>query len=501
MDSRAAGFVISRPVVQFPLAGGSVNYSRRDFLAQIAAPAAAAAGPRPNVLFIVSDDLDCRIRCYGDPVAITPNLDRLAARGVRFDRAYCQYPLCNPTRSSVLSGMYPVTTGVLDNNTYLELDEGQRTLPEYFEQQGYAVTQMGKIFHGPNRGMRRGAAKPPQANQAWFTPEERARQQADDPSLWRRTHSPYRNLVIPNPQQYAWANVYGPLPAGDRGPDAPVADQAIDVLQMASGSAKPFFLAVGFVRPHVPLTAPKEFFDLYRAEAMPLPSDFDTEPRSIEGFPKDEFRQNADLFAGRAFTATEAREAMRAYYACMSYMDAQLGRVLDKLDQTGLSRNTIVVLWGDHGWHLSEKGMWAKGTLFEVSARGPVIIADPRRRTGGQVSRRVVQYLDLYPTLLDLCGLPQASWLEGTTLSPLLANPKAPWNRPAYTFQVRDWYLGRSVRNERWRYTEWDEGRRGSALFDHNTDPQEMRNLAQSTAHAAVVQEMSALLRKGPRMK
>lgn len=465
------------------------------------APALAGADARPNVLFVVSDDLDCRIRCYGDPVAITPNIDRLATRGVRFDRAYCQYPLCNPTRCSVLSGMYPVTTGVLDNNTYLVLEDEQKTLPEYFEAHGYSVTQFGKIFHGSNRGMRRGAAKPPQTNQAWFTPAERAQQQTQDPSYWSSTHSPYRNLVIPNPGQYAWANVYGPLKPDDRGPDAPVADKAIDVLKRASGDSKPFFLAVGFVRPHVPLTAPKEFFDLYQTDAMPVPPDFDTEPHSIEGFPQDEFRQNADLFAGRSFTVQEAREAMRAYYACTSYMDAQLGRLLDTLDQTGLSKNTIVVLWGDHGWHLSEKGMWAKGTLFEVSARGPVIIADPRRKSAGKVSARVVQYLDLYPTLVDLCRLPAPSWLEGTSLSPLLTNPAAAWDRPAYTFQARDWFLGRSVRNERWRYTEWDEGRRGAALFDHQNDPHEMRNLAQNPAHQQDVQKMRTLLRSGPKLR
>lgn len=476
--------------------------SRRNFLTQFAlAPALAAADSRPNVLFVVSDDLDCRIGCYGDPVAITPNIDRLAARGVRFDRAYCQYPLCNPTRSSVLSGMYPVTTGVLDNNTWLMLEGAQKTLPDYFEQHGYAVHQFGKIFHGANRGFHSGDATPQPKNQSWYTPAERAVQQAQDPSYWSRTHSPYRNLVIPNPGQYAWANVYGALPAGERGPDAPVADRAVEVLKNASGAGKPFFLAVGFVRPHVPLTAPKEFFDLYRTDAMPLPSDFDTEPRAIEGFPPDEFRQNADLFAGRPFTAQEAREAMRAYYACTSYMDAQLGRLLDTLDQTGLSRNTIVVLWGDHGWHLSEKGMWAKGTLFEVSARGPVILSDPRRSSAGKVSPRVIQYLDLYPTLTDLCRLPAAPWLEGTTLAPLLANPSAPWHRPAYTFQTRDWHLGRSVRNERWRYTEWDEGRRGAALFDHQTDPGEMRNLAQLPSHRATVRQMSALLHKGPPLR
>jgi uncharacterized sulfatase len=261
---------------------------------------------------------------------------------------------------------------------------------------------------------------------------------------------------------------------------------------------KPFFLAVGFLKPHVPLKAPKEYFDLYDPAAMPLPPDFDTGPRQLAGFPPDEFRQNIDLYAGRSFSVLEAREAMRAYYACTSYMDAQVGRLLDGLTQHGVDNNTIAVLWGDHGWHLSEKGMWAKGTLFEVSARGPLIISDPRKRTGGRASPRVVQYLDMYPTLVDLCGLPPASWLEGASLRPLLDNPDAPWDKPAYTVQTRNWFLGRTVRTERWRYTEWDEGRRGAALFDHQSDPYEMRNLAAAPEFKATVEELRGLLRRGP---
>lgn len=480
------------------------NCSRRDFL-RLAGLAASpflsgqgrpAQSQRPNVLFIISDDLDCRIRSYGDPIAITPNLDKLAARGVRFERAYCQYPLCNPTRSSVMSGRYPTTTGVLDNNTLLMLDSGHDTMDRYFGRHGYAVSQFGKIYHGPNKGRRRDDSKA-EKPQGWFTPEERAAQEKADPALWSRVHSPYRNLRLPEPRQYAWANVYGPTQPGDRGPDAPVADNAIAVLEQARNSDKPFFLAVGFVRPHVPLTAPKEFFDLYDPEAMPLPPDFDTEPRTLQGFPRDEFRENADLFAGRSFTAQEAREAMRAYYACVTYMDAQLGRVLAKLEETGLAQNTIIVFWGDHGWHLSEKGMWAKGTLFEASAHGPLFIVDPRRK-GGQPSPRVVEYLDIYPTLVDLCGLPALPTLEGKSLRPLLDDPRAAWNKPAYTVQVREWFIGRSVRNERWRYTEWDEGRRGAALFDHEKDPHEMRNVVNNPENAQVVRELSTLLRTGP---
>lgn len=470
--------------------------NRREFLLTGAAPLAAQNRPRPNVLFIIVDDLDCRIGSYGDPVARTPNIDRLAGRGVRFERAYCQYPLCNPTRSSVLSGRYPTSTGVLDNNTWLVLEQEQQILPRYFERNGYAAAEFGKIWHGPNRGFRRGEELPKLP--AWSTPADRARQQAEDPAYWDKVHTPYRNMRLPEPSNYAWANVYGPLPEGDPGVDAPIADKALASMQQMAGGGKPFFLSVGFHRPHVPLTAPKKYFDMFETAEMRLPPDFDTEPRAIRGVPGDEFRQNIDLFAARSFTALEAREAMRAYYACTTYMDEQVGRLLDKLSELRLNDNTIVCLWGDHGWHLSEKGMWAKGTLFETSARGPMIMADPRVSKEGQVSPRVVQYVDMYPTLVDLCGLPRAPWLEGASLRPLLENPRAEWSRPAYTVQTRNWFIGRSIRTERWRYTEWDEGRRGAALYDHSNDPHEMRNLAAEAAHASTAAGLRNQLRASP---
>lgn len=468
--------------------------NRRQFLASASALPLAAQNPaRPNVLFVIADDMDCRMGCYGDPVARTPNLDALAARGVRFHRAYCQYPLCNPTRSSVLSGRYPLSTGVLDNNTWLTLEAGQATLPRYFASQGYSTAEFGKIWHGPNRGFAPGDPLP--QNPAWSTAAGRERQQQDDPAYWETNATPYRNMRPPTPEQFAWANVYGPLPEGDAGVDAPIADQAIAEMRRMGAAARPFFLSVGFHRPHVPLTAPKKYFDMFSVDEMRLPPDFDTEPRQLAGYPRDEFRANIDLFAARSFSSREAREAMRAYYACAAYMDEQLGRLLAELRALNLDSNTIIVFFGDHGWHLSEKGMWAKGTLFESSARGPMLIADPRR-TQGATCQRTVQYLDLAPTLVDLCGLPRALWHEGASLKPLLADPRAAWDRPAYTVQSRGWFVGRSVRTERWRYTEWDEGRRGRALFDHDRDPHEMRNLAPEAAHAGTVKEMQKLLRQ-----
>jgi len=458
--------------------------------------AAAGEKPRPNVLLVISDDLNCRVGCYGDRVAKTPNLDRLAAMGVRFERAYCQFPLCNPTRCSVLSGRYPTTTGVLDNNTLLMLEGGMVLMPQLFADKGYAVAEHGKIWHGPNKGFSSTDAKRP-AN--WSTPAERARQQAEEPDYWDKHHSPYRHREVEHPEQYAWANVYGPLEEGDRGRDAPVADAAIASLREFKSQSEPFFLAVGFRLPHVPLTAPKEYFDLYDPAEMPLPPDFANEPTLAPDVPRDEWRVNLDLFAGRPFSEAEAREAIRAYYASTSYMDAQLGRVLDELESLDLRRNTIIVFWGDHGWHLSEKGMWAKGTTFEVSAHGPLLIADPRRKeTAGRSSPRVVQYLDMYPTLVELCGVEPPVGLEGNSLAPLLKDPQAPWDKPAYTVQTRGWFIGHSVRTERWRYTEWDEGRRGAMLFDHMGDPHELGNLADDPASADVVAEMKRLLNDGP---
>lgn len=212
--------------------------------------------------------------------------------------------------------------------------------------------------------------------------------------------------------------------------------------------------------------------------------------------PPDALRQNINLFTGKSFTTDEARAALHAYYACVSYMDAHLGRVLDALEKNGLRDNTIIVFWGDHGWHLGDKGMWAKGTLFETTARGPLLIADPRQKTSGQSCARTVQYLDMHPTLTDLCGITAPTWLEGTSLKPLLANPQAEWDKPAFTVQPRHWFIGRSIRTDRWRYTEWDEGRRGMELYDHEADPHEMRNLATAPAHHDTVAKLQQQLRE-----
>ena len=466
----------------------------------------ASGQEKPNVLFVIVDDLNCRIACYGDPVAKTPHLDRLAGRGVLFERAYCNFPLCNPTRSSVLSGQYPTTTGVLDNKTWLVPPQGHPTLPQHFAQQGWARAEFGKVWHEPGNNGEIDPANPPEplGRYPWYTPGQRAEQQRTQPGFWTlpRNYDHYR--YDPPPPEHVEVlrkgpNVFGPVPVGRSTPDITHADEAIRFLERHDASAQPSFLAVGFKKPHVPLKAPQEFFDLYRPEELPLPPGFANEPTLPPGADARNQRRNLDLCADRSFTAAEARAALHAYYACVSYTDAQLGRVLDALDASGQADNTLIVLWGDHGWHLSEKGMWAKGTLFDISARAPLIVVDPRRKsTAGRACRRIVQFVDIYPTLADLAGLPLPPALEGVSLRPLLDDPDAAWNRPAFTVQSRGWSLGRRIRTERWAYSEWDDDPTGAMLFDLENDPHEMRNLADDPACAAVLATLEKQLRTSP---
>jgi uncharacterized sulfatase len=307
-----------------------------------------------------------------------------------------------------------------------------------------------------------------------------------------------------------WANVFGPVPdveeqvaptkakAYEWTADVKNAKQAVELLTHWAASDKPFFLGVGFYKPHVPLVAPQRFFDLYQPEKMPLPADFAPTPTADDSVPRCALRYNLDLFYEERPTPERARAAIAAYYACISFMDEQLGRLLDALERLKLRDNTVIVLWGDHGWHLGEKGMWGKGSLFDVSARAPLIVVDPRREAAVQGCPRTVEFVDIYPMLAELCGLAAPPGLEGKSLVPLLDDPQAVWDKPAFTLVAREDWLGRSVRTDRWCYIEWDEGRRGAELYDLQADPQESRNLAKAPESAATVAELSKLLHVGP---
>jgi arylsulfatase A-like enzyme len=295
-----------------------------------------------------------------------------------------------------------------------------------------------------------------------------------------------KDLVDPKGKPYEW-------PA-----DVKNADEAVALVERWAAAERPFFLGLGLYKPHVPLRVPQRFFDLYDPDKIRLPVDFAPTPTASAEVPPYALRDNLDLFFEERVSARRAREGIAAYYACVSFMDDQLGRVLAALDRLGLRENTIIVLWGDHGWHLGEKGMWAKGTLFEPSAHAPLIIVDPRRHTGGRACARVVEFVDIYPTIAELCGTKIPRGLEGASLVPLLDDPAAKWTRPAYTLVAREDWLGRSVRTEQWCYTEWDEGRRGVELYDLQADPNELQNRAKDPGTADVVAALRKLLRQGP---
>jgi len=482
-------------------------------LLQLHVPALAAGrAPHPapkkkyNVLFLIADDLRPELGAYGNRLIKTPNIDRLAARGTRFDRAYAQYPLCNPSRTSLLTGRYPTETGVMDNNKYFRAEHPDWvTLPQYFKNNGYATLRTGKIFHGGiddqvswteggesvdpaivNRGTNNARpAQPAQRPRVERDPDEAE----GDPPVQAANEGERRRM--------ASDRIVVLEGDGESHGDYKTATRAIGYLERYRD--KPFFLAVGFVKPHSPPTAPRKLFDLYDVARVPLPVDFAPHPAPPPGFPELSVpRRNADLFIGRDASPEQAREMIRAYWASTSFMDAQLGRVLDTLERLGLRDNTIVVFWGDHGYHLGEKGKWSKAySLFEVGTRVPLIIAVPGRRA--QVAAHNVELLDLYPTLAELCGLPRPpANIRGHSLAPLLKNPRARWDDTAYSVTLFQNKLGRAVRTGRFRYAEWDEGGAGAMLFDEQSDPHELKNLAEDPAYAKTVQEMKELLKRLP---
>lgn len=447
------------------MAGGAL--SRGLLTALLLGAAAVAQERRPNVLLITVDDLNTHLGCYGDARAVTPTLDALAARGVRFERAYCQYPLCNPSRISLFSGLRPVRTGAEDLQGSLRdhLPDAV-TLPELFKRAGWTTARMGKVQH-------RNA------------PE-------DDPRSWdltlpivgREDEERTGELVNLTPRiRRIWGVAYQETEADDAElVDGRIVASALEFL--ATEREEPFFLALGFLRPHVPFIAPSRYWDLHPLDgiepAARVPGDLDDVPSlSVT-------QDTPDL----GMDAAAVRKALQGYAAATSYVDAQIGRVLAALEQHGLADDTYVVLTSDHGFLLGEHGQWMKWSLFEPAARVPLVIAGPGIAPG--VSPRTVELLDVYPTLAALCGLEAPSGLDGASLRPLLDEPEAPWGRAAFTELVRVGFHGWSVRTERWRYTEWDDGSVGRELYDHQSDPAEITNLAELPQHAATVAELAA---------
>lgn len=437
-----------------------------------ASPSAFADGKKLNVLFLMSDDMRPELGCYGHPMVKSPNIDALAKAGVRFDRAYCQYPLCNPSRTSLLTGRHPPTTGVLENTSdFRQLHPDWVSLPQHFKANGYASLRTGKIFHGgiddTNAWTEGGEPRPkPDVKK----PDPKERQKLSD-----------RRVILEGD--------------GEAHNDFRTADRAIEYLRKHKDGA--FFLACGFTKPHSPPTAPQKFFDLYDPAKIALPKNFAPRVTVPEGFPKPCLTPNGDLFIGRDATVDEACQMIQAYWASLSWTDWNIGRVIAELDRLKLRDNTVIVFWGDHGYHLGEMGKWSKhGSLFEVGTRVPLIVIAPGAKGNGKVAAKPVQTLDLYPTLCELCGLKPPAGLEGHSLKPLLNDPAAKWEHAAFTVAGNRKNLGVAVRTDKYRYAEWDGGKNGAMLFDVMADPHEMKNLADDPKFAAVREELSKLAKQ-----
>jgi iduronate 2-sulfatase len=436
----------------------------------------AFCADRPNVLLIIADDLRPDLGCYGVAAVQSPNIDRVAARGVRFDRAYCQYPVCNPSRVSFLTGLRPDATQVLGNDVPFRAKlPDVVTLPQHFRQHGYVTIGLGKVFQRSGdvedvQGER--DDKPSWTTARYYTTTEKGKRGEG------------RNLTGGAAKWCHWLAADGD---DEDQPDGQIARDAVAMLE--AHRDKPFFLAVGFHKPHDPFVAPKKYFDLYPLDQIKLNAD-----------PPGQSPAPAPAMTGRwvddfaKFTDAERREFVRAYRAGTSFMDAQVGKVLDALDRIKLGDRTIVIFLGDHGYHLGERAWWNKNTLFEHSARAPLIIAAPDMKPG--VFARPVEFVDLFPTLLELCQLPLAGELHGQSLAPVLRDQNAAWNKPAFTQVQRGKIAGRSVRTDRFRYTEWDGGRAGVELYDHEADPGEHKNLAADPAHAATIATLKPLLKR-----
>jgi arylsulfatase A-like enzyme len=451
--------------------------------------APAAAAPR-NVLFIISDDLNNYLGCYGDPRASTPNIDRLAAQGVRFERAYCTFPLCGPSRNSLLTGLYPNSTGILANGQmFRQTIPRQLSLPQTFRLQGYFAARVGKLYH-------------------YNVPNSIGTNGHDDPGSWEVELNPAgvdRLIEQPGeifsltPGQFGGTlSWYASPRPEEQHTDSLNAEDAVWVLERcARHRERPFFLAVGFFRPHTPYVAPQRYFGLYPEDQMPVVTGIEEDQQDIPPAGLASYKQEQDKL-----TDDLRRQCLQAYYASISFMDAQVGKVVDALERLGLADQTVIVFTSDHGYHMGEHGLWQKMSLFEESARVPLLIVAPGTARPGAVVRTPVSQVDLFPTLAELCGVQPPENLQGESLVPMLRDPTATGRGWALTQVTRGEgrnaadkrFFGYSLRTSRWRYTEWDDGAQGRELYDHDHDPRELTNLAGTPQYAQTVAELSAQL-------
>lgn len=514
-----------------------------------------SAAERPNVLFIAIDDLRPELGCYGSAVAKSPNLDRLAANGLLFRRAYCQQAICSPSRASLMTGARPDTIGVIENTTYFrDLNPDIVTLPQHFIANGYEAVYHGKIYH----------ARMTDNDHSW------SRRPA-----WNRCPIQFERLpgqyALPENQQTWAANKkamlgkYGQEGSGGliHGPAYERADVEDHIYldgfntRLAIATLKdhrekkpetPLFLALGFTKPHLDFIAPKKYWDLYDPAEIPLASQT---KRPLNGAAMGlhasfELRTRHGIPKSGPIDDDLARTLLHGYFACVSYVDAQIGMMIDALDEAGIRDNTIIIVWGDHGWHLGDMGIWGKATNYEIATRVPLMIWTPDMKTRGATTDALVELVDMYPTLCDLAGLPKPRHLEGHSFAPLLDEPGRPWKRAVFSQfpnpALREWaanplssgmrqtffgplirdvekqiitqqgnqwdrelfekhLMGYAMRTDRYRLVLWRDRRAPGAepvfveLFDHQSDPHETKNVADD--HPAIVQQLISQFQEG----
>jgi arylsulfatase A-like enzyme len=452
----------------------------------------ALAADRPNVLFIAVDDLRPELGCYGAKHIHSPNIDALAKRGTVFQRAYCQQAVCSPTRSSLLTGLRPDSTKVYDLVTHFRTHVPDVvTLPQRFKDAGWHTVSFGKIYHG-------GYDDPPSWSEAstfprrpaYLLPENAAlieRKQVEAKAKGKKKGS---NTPVRGPA-YESADV-----ADDAYGDGQIAELALDKLRDLAQQPKPFFLAVGFLKPHLPFIAPKRYWDLYDPGKIKL-ADNPFPPRGAPEFALTSFgelRNYHGIPATGPVSDDLARTLKHGYYACTSYTDANIGKLLDELDRLKLREKTIVVLWGDHGWKLGEHGGWCKHSNVENDTRVTLIVSAPLQKAAGYSTSALVEFVDIYPTLCDLAGLSKPNHLQGSSFAPLLDDPYRAWKVAAFSQYPRSHegqqLMGYSLRSDRYRYTRWVDRKDHSKivaeeLYDHERDPAENQNVAADAAHVA----------------
>lgn len=469
-----------------------------------------------NVLFIAVDDLRTALACYGDPNAISPNIDRLAQRSMLFQRAYCQQAVCNPSRASLMTGLRPDTIKVWDLKSHFRHEITREmmglpqfttgthfretlpevvTLPQYFKQHAYHTQSVGKIYHGS-----------PEAQDAisWSAPETLN-------VVWKQS-----DYLLPENQKPGAETWPGFKMSASEDADVPdeaygdgqVASAALDILAQLKDKAQPFFLAVGFRKPHLPFSAPRKYWDYYDRDKITSPENPDL-PAGIPDFAwhtSKELRGHTDIPDTGALPEDLIKKLRHGYYACVSYMDAQVGKLLDALDEHQLTDNTVVVLWGDHGYHLGEKSLWCKTTNYELDTRAPLILSVPGY-SPGQTSA-LAEFVDIYPSLLDACGLPPRDDMEGISLMPLLKDPHKAWKKAAFSQFPRPWaykgdpeVMGYTMRTDLYRYTEWVNFKTGESLarelYDHRQDEAEIHNVSEDSRYTQMITEFAQQLREG----